>query len=108
MKTRLLSFINKHQILNKHQFGFREYRSTGDVLAKLTELIHQTLETTTPCLVIFIDRAKAFDTLKHEILLNKLEEMGIRGLVKNLMTSYIQNRKQIVRIGEHAKLEKQN
>ena len=47
-------------------------------------------------LVKFVDFSKAFDTIKHEILLSKLSHYGIRGIALDLICDYLTNRKQFV------------
>ncbi len=49
---------------------------------------------------IFLDLSKAFDTLDHKILLEKLNYYGIIGVAYRLMESYITNRKQYVDIDD--------
>ena len=51
---------------------------------------------------IFLDLAKAFDTVSHDILLQKLEAYGIRGTCLKLFESYLKNRYQFVKL-ENAK-----
>ena len=45
---------------------------------------------------MFIDLQKAFDTIDHNILIKKAENMGLRGIVINWLMSYLNNRKQCV------------
>ena len=46
---------------------------------------------------IFLDLAKAFDSVDHGILLRKLERYGIRGMSLQLLSSYLSNRKQLTK-----------
>ena len=48
---------------------------------------------------VFIDFAKAFDTIDHKILISKLENYGLRGTTLQWFESYLSNREQVVEIG---------
>lgn len=100
IKIRLTSFWGKYKILSDNQFGFRDGRSTEDAIASLTQQVYKALDEKTPSLCIFVDLAKAFDTVSHRLLLNKLENCGIRGQVLKLLESYLSERKQYVQIDD--------
>ena len=86
--------------MKKNQFGFRENLSTEDALEHFMENIYNNVDKAKPTAAIFIDLAKAFDTLHHEHLLKKLEYMGMRGKSQELLKNYLENRWQSVRINK--------
>ena len=84
-----MSFMKKFKVISDRQFGFMQGRSTEDAISYLVSHIYEALDKSQPCLGIYIDLAKAFDTVCHEKLLNKLRNCGIRGNVLNLLKSYL-------------------
>ena len=80
------------------QFGFQKNKKTEDALAFLNDRIVNAINNDNKIITIFLDLAKAFDTVNHARLLKKLERYGIRGKANDLLTSYLSNRKQFVRI----------
>ena len=104
--ARLYSFLELHDCIYELQFGFRTKHSTNHALMSLTETIRVALDNSNFACGIFVDFQKAFDTVDHNILLQKLEHYGIRGLANNWFKSYLSNRKQYVSVnGYHSKTE---
>ena len=98
---RLMKFCNKYSIISAKQFGFQRGISTSDALLSLTEDIYSALDERLHFLAAIIDVKKAFDCVNHNILLNKLEQYGIRGIPLNWLTSYLADRKCYVEIGPY-------
>ncbi len=78
------------------QHGFRSEHSTEFAAYELIDRIIQDLDKTYTPISIFLDLSKAFDTLDHYILLDKLQYYGINGTALKPLTSYLDNRKQNV------------
>lgn len=98
LKKRLWNFINQHNIISTKQFGFREKTSTEDAIFHVTDKIYSALNNKLKTIAIFLDLAKAFDTVSHNILIHKLEKCGIRGLALDLFKSYLSDRIQVTKI----------
>ena len=101
MHKRLYSFLEKYDILHSLQFGFRAKHSTLHALISLTESVKQTLDEGMFGCGVFIDLQKAFDTVNHLILLQKLQHYGVRGTSLNWFSSYLTDRKQCVSVNGH-------
>lgn len=98
--NRVTKFLEGCKILSERQFGFRVGKSTQDAIAALTGEIYRCLDMSRPCLGVFVDLAKAFDTVSHDGLLDTLECMGVEGSPLNWFRSYLIGRKQCVQVGE--------
>ena len=89
--NRLIIYIEKQQIL-----GFRQKHSTENALVTLTENISDALDNNDFSIAIFLDLKKAFDTINHDILLDKMSFYGVRGIVFDWVKNYLSNRAQCV------------
>ena len=96
------SFLEMHENLFEMQFGFRTGHSTEHALVSLSEKIKSTPDDGNVGCAIFIDLQKAFDTVNHRILLQKLEHHGISGIALQWFQSYLHNRKQFVSVNGHS------
>ena len=96
MYNRLMDFLNENKILFEYQFGFRKNHSTQLALTFLMDKLINSIENGDHVIGVYLDFSKAFDTVDHTILLNKLNHYGIRGAALNWFQSYLLNRKQFV------------
>ncbi|KAG6463038.1 hypothetical protein O3G_MSEX013626 [Manduca sexta] len=99
VNKRLIFYLEQHKIISDNQFGFRQGFSTDDAVNLLTNNIAESLDKGLCCLGVFMDLAKAFDTVSIPILLRKLECIGIRGTALDWFSSYLNKRYQRVKIG---------
>ena len=95
-----MNHLNKHKVLSDHQFGFRKHHSTEYALTLLYDKISAPTDNNEFTVGIFIDLSKAFDTVNHQILLDKLLHYGIRGMAYNWFASYLSNRQQFVQFND--------
>ena len=92
----IYSFFQRNELFYGSQYGFRTNHSTEHAALELADRILYYLDHNETPLSIFLDLSKAFDTLDHNILLNKLKHYGIRGEALTCFNNYLSNRKQFV------------
>ena len=85
--------MTKKKLLTDNQYGFRTGYSTSLAVSNICDEIINNLENNEITCAIFLDLAKAFDTVNHAVLLQKLHTYGIRGIALDVFESYLKNRK---------------
>ena len=100
MYYRLIKFVEKLGLLDSAQYGFRSGSSTSHAILDILNTIQTNMDKKLFSCAIFIDLRKAFDTVNHDILLQKLYFYGIRGLIGSWFESYLSNRTQLTVVNE--------
>ena len=90
------AYFIENDLLYDSQYGFRKLHSTELAALEITDRISTQLDQGKLPLAIYLDLSKAFDTIDHRILLDKLDYYGIKGTSLTWFKSYLSNRKQYV------------
>ena len=90
--------MEEQNSITAEQFGFRPKLSTNIALTQLTEEILQNLDNKLVIGAVFIDLQKAFDTVDHELLILKLQNLGFSTSVVNWFRSYLSSRTAVTSI----------
>ena len=96
--TQLSSYFENNKLFYDSQYGFRPNHCTEQATLELTDRIISAMDNNDVPIGVFLDLSKAFDTIDHNILLNKLEHYGIEGIPLQLFKNYLTNRKQYVKL----------
>ena len=91
-------FIEKHGLLYLSQYGFRQAHSTQHAILDMVETIQTSIDKKLFLCGVSID-LKAFDTVNHTILLDKLNYYGFLGIVNQWFSSHLSNSTQTTKIG---------
>ena len=83
--------------LNSRQHGFRREHSTITQLIIYLDELYSNSEDKVEQVLIYLDFVKAFDTVNHAILLDKLALYGLDNNFLKLIFSYLSDRSQRVR-----------
>lgn len=100
VKEQLTVFLNQNNILSPTQHGFTKSKSTETALCAFHERIVNAMDNKQYTIGLFVDFSRAFDCVDHELLLEKLNRYGIRGIPLKFFTSYLENRNQIVKLND--------
>jgi hypothetical protein len=100
MFNRFIPFLYDNKILTEAQKSFRKGKCIETVVQAFIEIIEEALDKGAHTIGTFIDLIKAYDTLNHKVLQEKLPSYGIRGITNSWFKSYLTNRRQCIEINQ--------
>ena len=98
----LATYLDSNNLIHKHQYGFRKNPSTEYASLHLVDYLNYQMDKRRTPVNFYLDLSKAFDSLSHYILLNKLQRYGLCDVALNLLKSYLTNHKQFVQYNEYS------
>ena len=98
IRQKLVAYLETNNLLSKNQHGFRKGRSCLTHLLKHVDDVIQSMLNGNEHDVVYLDFAKAFDKVDHEILLNKLKAFGITGKLFSWIKQFLVDRNQFVTV----------
>ena len=98
LRKAIVKHLEANDLMNETQFGFRTGRSTISQLARYYDSIMTMLENGNRVDSIYLDFAKAFDKVDHNILIMKLKSLSIDGNILRWIEKFLKERKQVVRV----------
>ena len=90
----LYEFLKANKVISSNQSAFQKLYSTVTSLICSTDYWYENIDHKKLNLTIFLDLKKAFDTVDHRNMVEKLMSYGIRGISGNWFKSYLHNRQQ--------------
>lgn len=96
--NRLAEYLENKNYLVREQHGYRKNKSTMTAMVGVLKYINEALDEKKMVRMSLLDLSKAFDTVDHSILLQKLEYYGVRGIPLILIQSYLTQRMQVVEL----------
>ena len=82
----------------KSVIGFLEKSNTSDAIIEFLDYVYSSFDNKPSTMVVYLDFSKAFDIVNHDILMSKLPNNGISGVMQSWFKSYLSNRKQYVSV----------
>ena len=95
------SYLTKTGQLHNSQYGFRSAHSCDHAIGELLGNIVKNMQLGNETVTLMLDLSKAFDTLQHSVIFQKLEKYGLRGPCLEWFKSYLTNRSLQVKCTDH-------
>lgn len=105
--TRLVEHVMVNNIISERQYGYQKGKGTVDAIVDTLLNILENIDNKTPLACLLLDLCRAFECVKHEFLLKKLEEYGIKGKALAWVQSFLSGRTQYVQVQSQKEVQTQ-
>lgn len=96
MHIQLYDYLESNHLLCEFQFGFRRGKNTSQAIFNYLDNIYQNINNSIDTIAVYVDFRKAFDTIDHSILINKLTQLNLSPNAIALLNNYLSDRTQQV------------
>jgi hypothetical protein len=100
LSNQMVEYLTTKNVLSSSQFGFQRGKSANDAIVYLTEKIRLELDRGNNVYAAFLDLSKAFNSIDHIVLKEKLKEIGFRDESITLVSNYLSNRRQRTKVND--------
>ena len=96
--SQFTTFLNSNDIVHNLQSGNRKFHSTESALLHYTDELLKNMDDKKISVIVLLDMSKAFDSIRHDLMLCKLHKLGVSDTACAWFKSYLSQRKQAVKI----------
>ena len=100
LREKLEKYFYENGLISPNQHGFVKQKSCSTNLIETIDFISDLISKGKPVDVVYLDFAKAFDSVPHKRLIKKMETYGVRGKLIKWIIAFLKNRRQRVVQGE--------
>jgi hypothetical protein len=100
VRDKMMQYLKDNNLINANQHGFVNIKNCVSNLLEAMDYITSSIAEGWALVILFLDFAKAFDSVDHEKLLIKLQSLGFESKVLEWCKGFLKNRKQRVVLGE--------
>lgn len=100
IKHEVIRFLTENKLISLSQHGFVKSKSCVTNLLETMDIATEALNLKGALDIIYLDYAKAFDTIPHKRLIHKIDKYGFGQFIKGWISAFLKDRKQRVILGE--------
>ena len=99
--NQLIKYLEENKLIAPNQHAYRKGHSTTTCLAEVLNHVHKLVDQKKQCAIVSLDLSKAFDSINHDLLLNKLLKLNLSTPAILWIKSYLTNRHQKTKFEKH-------